>query len=85
MTRFIVVAAIVDKLDSSIILMAIVSGLVSKTNIRVALKGDLPMDLAEYYHEAKRYLNQEDVETEDAKVNVVDDKGLSGVGKEKDR
>lgn len=79
-TRFNVAATAVDKPDISIILMAAVSGVASNTDFKVALENDPPMDLTKFYHEA-----EENVKAEGVEINVVDDRGLSGVGNGKDK
>lgn len=56
LTRFDATAAAVDGLDPSVILMPIVFGVTIKTNF--ALEKDSPMELMEFYYEAKRYLRQ---------------------------
>lgn len=45
LTRFNAIATIVDKLDPSIILMAVVFGVASKIDFKIALEGDPSMDL----------------------------------------
>lgn len=42
------------------------------------------MDLVEFYHEAERYLCQEDTKSEKAEVDALDDGGLSDIGFSKD-
>lgn len=83
--RFNEAAATVDKRDLSIILMAAVFGVASKTDFKIALEMNSSMDLMEFYHEAERYLRQENAEVDNANINVVDDGGLSGVGYGKEK
>lgn len=85
LTRFNAATAAADKLDSCIILMAAVSRVASKTDFKVALERDSPTDLAKFYHNAERYLRQEDAETEDVEIKVVDDRKLSKAENEKDK
>lgn len=84
MTRSNAATAAIDKSGTSIILMAAVSEVASKTDFKVALERDPPMDLAEFYHEAEKYLRQEDVEADDAEINVMNNRGLFGVGNRKE-
>lgn len=52
--------ASVDRPDPSVILMTAVSGMADKSDFKIALKRDPSMDLAEFYHEAEKFLQQED-------------------------
>lgn len=74
LTRFDVEVATVQKSNWSIILMVVVSWIVSKFDLKIALERDLPVDLADFYYKADRSLCQEDVEgNEGAKVNAIED------------
>lgn len=77
MTRINAASAAVDKPNPSIFLMAVVSRVASKTDFKVALKRDLPIDLVEFYHEAERYLCQEDGEPKDTEITIIDDRDCS--------
>lgn len=82
LTRF---NAAVDKTDPSIILMAAMSKVVGKTDFKIALERDQPMDLVEFYHEAERCLRQEDAEADNVDINVIDGRGPHGAGCGKDK
>lgn len=48
--RFNTVAAAVDRPDPSVVLKATASGVASKTDFKVALERDPPMDFIRFYH-----------------------------------
>lgn len=79
-----VAAAAFDSPNPLMILMAAVSNVADKTDFKVALKRDPPMDLVEFYHKAERYLCQEDAEVDKEEINTKDGVGPSEVGSGKD-
>lgn len=88
LTMFNAAATTVHKLNPSIVLMAVVSGVASKTAFKIALERDPPVDLADFYYQADRFLQQEGAEAnESVEVNIINDRGLSrtGYGKDKEK
>lgn len=67
--------AVVHKSDSFIILMAVISQVANKTDVKLALERNLSVDLANSYYQVESYLRQEDAEAKNAVVNAVDDGG----------
>lgn len=63
--RFNAAAIAIDKPDPSMVLMTPVSGIEAKMNFKVALERDPPRDVVKFYHEAERFLCQEDAEVDE--------------------
>ena len=64
LTRFNAAAASVYRPDPSMVMMAVVSGIADGTEFKNSLTKDPPMDLAEFYHEAEKFLRLEDANAE---------------------
>ena len=64
LTRFNAAVASVDRPDPSMVLMAAVSEIADNSDFKISLERDPPRDLGEFYHEAERFLRQEDAQAE---------------------
>ena len=53
-----------DRPDPSMVLMVAVSGIADNSDFKISLERDPPRDLGEFYHEAERFLRQEDAHAE---------------------
>jgi len=85
LTRFNAAVASVDRPDPSMVLIAAVSGIATNTNFKITLDRDPPRDLGEFYHEAERFLRQEDAKADREGVNAIMNEGPSGGGSNTDK
>ena len=69
-----------DRPDPSMVLMAAVLGVRDNSDFKVSLVRDPPLDLGEFFHEAERFLRQEDacLDMRPKEVNTTKDGGLPG-------
>src|SRR5574338_156046 len=80
LTRLNAAVASVDRPDPSMVLMAAVSGVRDNSDFKVSLVRDPPLDLEEFFHEAERFLRQEDacLDVRSKEVNMTKDGRLLG-------
>lgn len=87
LTRFNAAVASVDRPDPSMVLMAAVSRVREDSDFKVSLIRDPPLDLGEFFHEAERFLRQEDAcaDLKMKEVNATEGGGSSSRGLDKDK
>ena len=87
LTRFSAAVASVDRPDPSMVLMAAVSGVKENSDFKVSLIRDPPQNLDEFFHEAERFLRQEDASTDlkVKKVSAIEVGAVSSGGSDKDK
>ena len=87
LTRFSAAVASVDRPDPSMVLMAAVSGVKENSDFKISLIRDPPQDLDEFFHEAERFLRQEDASTDlkVKKVSAIEVGTVSSSGLDKDK